>query len=161
MLASFALKPVGVIRSVPCRAWSNLLFAFGNLHCQGSHGHGKSWNLKPSWKVLERSWIFVLFQEVMDNCYFKEKVMGFCRNHQFSHEIYFIYIYIFIYILNIYNFAFGNLHCICACGTIVMACGGITTADSDRSFRKVVCSIPVQGQNPDSLRRTVLYNGIT
>ena len=51
---------------------------------QGSHGHGKSCNLKPSWKVTEKSGIFVFFQEVMENCYFKEKVMGFCRNHQYK-----------------------------------------------------------------------------
>ena len=24
-------------------------------------------NLKPSWKVMEKSWIFVFFQEVMEN----------------------------------------------------------------------------------------------
>ena len=43
---------------------------------QGSHGHGKSWNLKPSRKVMEKSWIFVFFQEVMENCYFKKKSHG-------------------------------------------------------------------------------------
>ena len=35
----------------------------------------KSWNLKPPWKVMEKSWIFVFFQEVMENLYLKEKVM--------------------------------------------------------------------------------------
>ena len=34
---------------------------------------GKSWNLKPSWKVMEKSWIFVFFQEVMENWYFEGK----------------------------------------------------------------------------------------
>ena len=34
---------------------------------QGSHGHGKSWKILKFETILEKSWIFVLFQEVMEN----------------------------------------------------------------------------------------------
>ena len=40
---------------------------------QGFHGYEKSWIVKPSWKVMEKSWNFVFLQEVMENSYFKTK----------------------------------------------------------------------------------------
>ena len=44
----------------------------------------KSWNLKPSWKVMEKSWIFVFFQEVMENLCLKERSW---KSHGILHKL--------------------------------------------------------------------------
>ena len=60
--------------------WSLTLEA---LIVQCSYGQGKSWHLKPFWKIMEKSWILVFFQEDVQNWYFHEKVMEFFINRQF------------------------------------------------------------------------------
>ena len=67
---------------------------------------GKSWYLKPSWKVTKKLWISTFFQEVMENLYFKETVMekswNFAQTISFVHDMWLWCLLVCIYKFTIF-----------------------------------------------------------
>ena len=53
-------------------------------HCQGSHGHGKSWKKLLSWKVMEKSWNMKISQKLMESSWMSWKSHGIACSHGYG-----------------------------------------------------------------------------